>query len=63
MLEADGAKCLPIKAPEAHEPVILPETTRVIQVYGMDGLDQSIGERCFRATGWRRSLAKKRTTS
>ena len=33
LLEADGAKCLPVKAPEEHEPVILPETNRVIQVY------------------------------
>ena len=49
LLEADGAKSLPIKAPEAHEPVILPETTRVIQVYGMDGLDRPIGECCFRS--------------
>ena len=59
LLEADGAKCLPIKAPEAHEPVILPETTRVIQVYGMDGLDQSIGERCFRSHRVAEILGKK----
>ncbi len=49
LLEADGAKCLPVKAPEVHEPVILPETTRVIQVYGLDGLDHPIGETCFRS--------------
>ena len=49
LLEADGAKCLPVKAPEVHEPVILPETTRVIQVYGLDGLDRPIGECCFRS--------------
>lgn len=49
LLEADGAKCLPVKASEVHEPVILPETTRVIQVYGLDGLDRPIGECCFRS--------------
>ena len=49
LLEADGAKCLPVKAPEVHEPVILPETTRVLQVYGLDGLDRPIGECCFRS--------------
>ena len=49
LLEADGAKCLPVKAPGVHEPVILPDTTRVIQVYGLDGLGQPIGECCFRS--------------
>lgn len=49
LLEADGAKCLPVKAPEVHEPVILPESTRVCQVYGLDALDHPIEERCFRS--------------
>lgn len=59
LLEADGAKCLPVKAPEEHEPVILPETTRVIQVYGLDGLDRSIGECCFRSHRVAEILEKK----
>jgi probable selenium-dependent hydroxylase accessory protein YqeC len=48
LLEADGAKGLPVKAPASHEPVILPCTTRVIQVYGLDGVGKPIGEVCFR---------------
>ena len=48
LLEADGAKCLPIKAPAEHEPVIVPFSTRVIQVYGLDGVGHPIEEKCFR---------------
>lgn len=48
LLEADGAKCLPVKAPAAHEPVIVPFSTRVVQVYGLDSVGHSIGEICFR---------------
>lgn len=48
LLEADGAKCLPVKAPAAHEPVIVPFSTRVLQVYGLDGVGRPIGEVCFR---------------
>lgn len=48
LLEADGAKCLPVKAPAEHEPVIVPFSTRVIQVYGLDGVGHPIGEICFR---------------
>ena len=47
-LEADGAKWLPVKAPAEHEPVIVPFSTRVIQVYGLDGVGHPIGEICFR---------------
>ena len=59
LLEADGAKWLPVKAPEEHEPVILPETTRVIQVYGLDGLGRPIGECCFRSHRVAEVLGKK----
>lgn len=59
LLEADGAKCLPVKAPEIHEPVILTETTRVIQVYGLDGLGRPIGECCFRSHRVAEILGKK----
>ena len=48
LLESDGAKCLPVKAPAEHEPVIVPYSTRVILVYGLDGVGHSIGEICFR---------------
>ena len=48
LLEADGAKYLPVKAPAAHEPVIVPFTTRVVQVYGLDGIGYPIKDVCFR---------------
>ena len=38
LIEADGAKCLPLKVPAEHEPVILPETTHVLSLYGMDAV-------------------------
>ena len=47
-LEADGAKCLPVKAPRDTEPVILKGTTHVISVYGLDGIGQQIQECCCR---------------
>ena len=49
LLEADGARCLPVKAPEEHEPALFPETTEVWNVYGMDGLYRPIKESCFRS--------------
>ncbi len=48
LIEADGAKRLPIKFPAVHEPVILPQTTHVLSVYGLDALGRKIGEACFR---------------
>lgn len=59
LLETDGAKCLPVKAPDVHEPVILPETTVVCNVYGLDGLDHPIGEKCFRSRKVAEILGKK----
>ena len=38
LVEADGAKRLPLKAPAAHEPVIPKETELVIAVAGLDGI-------------------------
>lgn len=49
LIEADGARRLPCKAPGAHEPVILPETDTVIAVMGLDALDRPVGEVCLRA--------------
>ena len=48
LLEADGAKHLPVKAPSAQEPVIIPETDIVLNVYGMSAVGKKIGEVCFR---------------
>lgn len=48
LIEADGAKLLPLKVPAKHEPVILPETTHVLNVYGLDALGEPLNEVCFR---------------
>lgn len=48
LLEADGAKRLPLKAPAAHEPVIPEGTALVIAVAGMDGVGRPIREAAFR---------------
>ena len=39
LVEADGSRMRPIKAPAAHEPVIPPDATLVIPVIGIDALD------------------------
>ncbi|NKQ34811.1 MAG: putative selenium-dependent hydroxylase accessory protein YqeC [Chloroflexi bacterium] len=44
LVEADGSRMRPIKAPAEHEPVIPPETTLVVPVMGLDALDGPIGE-------------------
>jgi len=48
LVEADGAKQLPLKAPAVHEPVIPHETRLVIAVAGLDGAGQAIGDAAFR---------------
>ena len=48
LLEADGAKGLPLKAPAAHEPVIPAETRLVIAVAGLDGVGKPISQTVFR---------------
>lgn len=59
LLEADGAKHLPVKAPAAHEPVIVPETDIVLNVYGMSAVGKKIGEVCFRTEKVTKILGKK----
>lgn len=49
LMEADGAKRLPAKAPAEHEPVILTETTDVIAVLGLDSIGHPIGQVCHRS--------------
>ena len=44
LVEADGAKGLPLKAHEAHEPVIPPCAQRVVTVVGIDGIGRPISE-------------------
>ncbi|HML69029.1 MAG TPA: selenium cofactor biosynthesis protein YqeC [Clostridia bacterium] len=49
LIEADGAKRLPLKAPAEHEPVIPNESKLVIAVAGLDGIGRTIGDTAFRA--------------
>lgn len=48
LVEADGAKQLPVKAPAAHEPVIPEGTKLVVAVAGLDALGQTVGNAAFR---------------
>jgi len=48
LVEADGAKRLPLKAPAGHEPVIPASAALVIAVAGLDGIGQTIAEAAFR---------------
>ena len=50
---------LPLKVPGEQEPVILPQTTHVFSVYGMDALDQKLEEICFRSEMAAELLGKK----
>ena len=48
LVEADGAKGLPLKAHAAHEPVIPLNAQRVVLVVGADGFGKPIAEVCHR---------------
>lgn len=48
LVEADGAKMLPLKYPGLREPVIPRQATHVFSVYGLDGLGEKIEDVCFR---------------
>ena len=48
LLEADGAKHFPVKAPAEHEPVICEKTSIVLNVYGMRAIGKKIKDVCFR---------------
>lgn len=48
LIEADGAKRLPMKAPAEHEPVLLKETTHVLNICGLDAVGSPFQEVCFR---------------
>lgn len=50
IVEADGAKRLPLKAHAAHEPVIPAAAQRVVTVIGIDGIGKRIAETCHRST-------------
>ncbi len=42
LVEADGSRMRPIKAPAAHEPVLPPQATLVVPVVGMDALERPL---------------------
>ncbi len=48
LVEADGAKQLPLKAPAEHEPVLPEQTRLVIAVVGLDGAGMPIRNTAFR---------------
>jgi len=49
LVEADGARGLPIKVPAEHEPVLPVNTDLVVAVAGIDALGRSISDCCHRA--------------
>lgn len=48
LIEADGSRGLPLKAPAAHEPAIPPWADVVIAVAGLDCIGKPIKEACHR---------------
>ncbi|WP_244150276.1 selenium cofactor biosynthesis protein YqeC [Desulfomicrobium norvegicum] len=44
LVEADGARCLPLKAPAAHEPVIPARSTHVLAVAGLTAIGGPLDE-------------------
>ena len=48
VVEADGSRGRPFKAPAGHEPVVGETTTTMISVIGADALGRVIGDQCHR---------------
>ena len=48
LIEADGSKRLPLKAPALHEPVIIHRTEVIVGVVGIDALNKCISKVCHR---------------
>lgn len=63
LIEADGARRLPLKVPAGHEPVIHPRTTHVLSVYGLDAVGASLKDVCFREELAEKFLNKSGTES
>ena len=49
LIEADGAKMLPFKAPREHEPIYVKNNEFTIIVAGLSALGKPISEKCHRA--------------
>lgn len=52
LVEADGARGLPLKAHRPHEPVVPPNAQRVVLVVGADGFGKPVAEACHRPERW-----------
>ena len=61
LVEADGARMLPVKVPGKEEPVIPENTTIVLSVYGLDAVGKPLKEICFRPELAARILKKQQT--
>lgn len=61
LIEADGAKCMPLKVPADHEPVISSKTTHVLSIYGLDSIGKKIEDCVFRPELAEKLLNKNRT--
>ena len=48
LIEGDGSKNLPLKAPKDNEPVIIEETNLVIGIMGFDSINKKIKDICHR---------------
>ncbi|WP_294515074.1 selenium cofactor biosynthesis protein YqeC [uncultured Intestinimonas sp.] len=49
VVEADGSKRLPMKAPADHEPCLIPGCAAVVAVAGLSALGRPLGETCHRS--------------
>ena len=49
LIEADGSRRMPCKAPAAHEPVLLPQCDILLAVAGVSALGEPLEKGCFRA--------------
>lgn len=50
VIEADGSRKLPFKAPAGYEPVVPSTVTVMVSVIGADALGHAIADRCHRPT-------------
>ena len=48
LIEADGARMLPLKVPASHEPVVPEGTDAVFICAGLDSIGAALSEKCFR---------------
>lgn len=60
LVEADGAKRLPLKVPAEHEPVIPSQTGHVVSVYGLDAIGRTVRINLFSVGKSSTDLRKRR---